>query len=219
MFAMRQFHQVLIFTALLASGWLPLRPAGQEQTPEVAILSPQPGQALQGTVAISAQTSLRDLRRAELSFTYHGDTSGAWFLIWEEEGRQFGKTTLAEWDTTTLTDGDYTLRLLLTRQDGSQAEARVENLRVRNYTPIETETPSPAPTGGVLPAVAATSTPLPGPTATLARPSLTPLPTNPAQLSPQQVGASLARGATWALAGFAALGLYALLRSLLASRR
>jgi len=48
---------------------------------------------------------------------------------------------LAVWDTTMIADGDYRLRVMVTLNDGSPVETIVSNLRVRNYTPLETSLP------------------------------------------------------------------------------
>lgn len=178
----------------------------------VAILSPSRGQALQGSVPIVANTAVDGFKSAELTFSYARNPTNTWFFIAEmtetaSEGR------IADWDTTTLTDGNYTLRLVITVQDGSTITATVPGLRIRNYTPIETAT-------STLPAPSATSAPgdTPVPTATLVpSPSpipltSTPLPPNPAQVSPHELSVSLAQGVLAAVTFFAVFGLVLVLR-------
>lgn len=181
-------------------------------TPEpVAILSPLPNQAIQGIVPIHIRMDIQDAQEAELSFSYTGDRTGTWFLISQVSAPVEGK--LAEWDTTTLTDGNYTLRLIVLRQDGSQLVALAANLRVRNYTPVETDTPTPTPT----PAPGETPVPTPTPTSspTPIHPTPTPLPPNPLQLSFQDFTSGVWKGAVGAVAFFALLGFYASMRRIL----
>ena len=177
-------------------------------TPEgAAILSPTQGQPLQGSVPIVGNTSLEGFKSAELTFSYSNDPTNTWFLIANtEETTSAGK--IADWDTTTLTDGNYTLRLTITKQDGSQAVVVVPGLRIRNYSPIETATPTP-------PLPSATSAPgdTPVPTATsLPSPTLipltsTPLPSNPVALSPLEVGMSISQGILAVFVAFAVFGI------------
>src|SRR4030042_555849 len=109
--------------------------------PDVVIVDPQPGQALQGVVAIMGRTSLSGFRSAEILFGYSNDPSQTWFFI-AESTTPVDAGLLAEWDTSTLTDGNYTLRLVVNRTDGSRVVVIVPGLRVRNYSPVETSTRS-----------------------------------------------------------------------------
>ena len=87
---------------------------------------------------IIVNTTLEGFQSAELDFGYLNDPTQTWFLITlSSEPLSGGKIT--EWDTTTITDGNYTLRLVVTQQDGNQVVATSEGIRVRNYSMIETE--------------------------------------------------------------------------------
>ncbi|MBK8419669.1 MAG: hypothetical protein IPL17_12695 [Anaerolineales bacterium] len=46
------------------------------------------------------------------------------------------------WDTTLLTDGDYTLRLRVYFQDGASQDILIQDLKLRNDVPLPTETPT-----------------------------------------------------------------------------
>ena len=48
---------------------------------QVVILSPQTGQALQGTIIIIGENKLEDALRIELSFSYAENSRDTWFLI------------------------------------------------------------------------------------------------------------------------------------------
>ena len=65
---------------------------------------------------------------------------GNWFLIqYSYEPVENG--TLAVWDTSTIADGNYHLRIKVLLTDGRTRETIVSQLRVRNYTAVETSTP------------------------------------------------------------------------------
>jgi len=186
----------------VASPTLP-RPEG---TAELLIRSPLPGQALQGSLNITGSNAVAGFASAEVSFAYAGDQMGTWFLI-GEASQPIQDGTLAQWDTSSITDGDYDLRLRVKREDGSHLDVVVSGLRVRNYTPVETDTPTP---------VTPTATPMPGElpvTATLtpvSLPSATPLPTNPAVITSQDIALGLGKGALAVIALFALMGVYRL---------
>ncbi|MBN2149381.1 MAG: hypothetical protein JW726_18480 [Anaerolineales bacterium] len=209
---------LLLAATLIALGVLtPLHPAFAQNSPfQVTITSPVPGQALQGAVPIYGSSNQPRFQNAELSFGYAIDTTDTWFLI-QRSPSPVIEGILAQWDTTTITDGNYNLKLTVNLTNGEKVEYIVEGLRVRNYTPIETDTPTPIP---------ASETPLPGsllqasPTDTLV-PSLTPvpssptpLPTNPAEISEQQLSASIGAGVAAAAGALLLIGIYSTIHHL-----
>jgi hypothetical protein len=192
----------------LVSTSISFAPAAEET---IVISAPLPGDALQGVVTISGQMADSDFASAELSFAYSSQKlPKTWFPI--QSFTQPGLAgKLASWDTSTITDGVYDLRLVVTLNDGTQKETVVPALRVRNYTPIETRTPSPTavrietltqPSQTVTP----TQTPIPA--------TGTPLPTNPAGLHPTEFNISLLQGGAVALGLFALGGIYLGLKAL-----
>ncbi|MGE5224376.1 MAG: hypothetical protein ACM3PY_18210 [Omnitrophica WOR_2 bacterium] len=210
----RFFSFVLLLGMLLLSG---NTARAKQATPSpVSILSPQPGQALQGNVAIIANTAVPDFQSAELSFAYKDNPTKTWFFI-TQSNQPVTAGQLAEWDTSALTDGDYTLRLVVTKKDGSQLVAAVSGLRVRNYTPVETNTPAPpapavTPVAGSMPEPVATATLLPSPS--LAPVTPTPLPPNPAQVNSSDMILSILQGVLVVVAVFSVAGLYIAFRQL-----
>jgi len=178
-------------------------PARAQVDPEPGITSPLAGDVLQGTVAISGTSSLDGFAAYELSFSYFGDTSGTWFKI-AAAIQPVSNDILTSWDTSALTDGNYNIRLRIFLGDGSTREFIVENVRVRNYSSIETPTPSPTP-------VQATPSATITPTSTL-YPTPTQLPTNPAVLTTKDVTLSVGYGGGIALVGLIILGIYAWIR-------
>ena len=166
------------------------------ETPEIT--SPLPGQALQGVVVVNGHTALKNFQSTEVSYSY---TSGSsWFLISQsrnavEDGR------LAVWDTTTITDGDYKLRVQVFLSSGSMVE-KIIQVRVRNYSLVETATVEP--TSEIISARPTTTA---SPTAVL-RPTPTDLAPNPAIVSRADLAGSTRLGAVLAVLVLAGLGLY-----------
>ena len=141
-----------------------------------------------------------------------------WFLI-QEGTAPILDGVLAVWDTTTITDGEYTLRLLVTLNDGAQVETKINAVRVRNYSPIETDTPTPIPPLVTLVPAISTATPTHSFTleATLTPHPITPtpLPTNPAVITSLQMAQTLGKGAVISIGLLALIGAYLGLRSIL----
>lgn len=181
---------------------------------QAIIISPEPGQALQGTILIIGEVYLEDVRKIELSFSYAENPRHTWFLIEEIENNISQQVNL-EWDTNALTDGQYTLRMVVTTSE-EQFSTFVPGLRVRNYSVIETSTPhptaTPAPEDTLSPTVTPTMTITPIP------PTATPLPPNPAQINSRDIGLSIGKGAAVAVGLFAVFGLYTFVRNRSRSR-
>jgi len=214
---MRFLPLLVLFSFLLL---VPARDnAAQESDPtedvdQVAITSPTEGQALQGTISVTGHTSVKGFLHAELSFAYTQDLTDTWFLIYEsDEPVSIGELT--QWDTSTITDGEYNMRLVVTMEDGNHITAQATNLRVRNYTPIETNKPESTVTHSPGDTLVPTITPTP--TDTPLPPTATPLPPNPAQITPQDILVTIGIGILLAFIFFALMGLYQLFRS--ATRR
>jgi hypothetical protein len=184
------------------------------------IESPVAGQAIQGSVVILGSTGQDGFYSYELDFSYTQDPTQVWFLI-QESTTPILDGILAVWDTTTITDGEYTLRLLVTHNDGTHTEDLVENLRVRNYTFMETSTPTPIPPTSLpnQPAISPTPAPSSTPTPTSQPPTPTALPTNPVEITPSQVVITYRNGAAFALGCFALLGIYLGIRTMHRNRK
>ncbi|GAB4424026.1 MAG: hypothetical protein Kow002_13580 [Anaerolineales bacterium] len=170
------------------------------QAAEPVITSPQTGQFVQGIVEIFGTNSLPGFRSSELAFAYTKNLT-TWFLI-SESILETQNGLLATWDTNTLTDGDYTLRLRVTLADGSVQDIFLENVRVRNYTSLPTATPLPStptlslPVPTLIPAAVTSTYPVP-----------TPFPTNPISVSSRTIYINLGKGALLTLGLFLLFGL------------
>jgi len=178
-----------------------VKPVAAQAVP--VIVSPQKGEVIQGVVTIRGSSNETGFLSSEVDFSYSGDTTGTWFLI-AHGSQPVNSDILATWDTTTITDGNYNLRLRINLNDGTYLDAIVPDLRVRNYTPVET--PTPAPTA-IQPTLTPTETLTPTPF-----PSPTPFPANPAVLTSTDISNSLAYGGLGALMILFVLGIYLWLR-------
>ena len=210
---MRSLLDWFVLFSLLYTGL----PSAQVSTPNVAIRSPEGGEAVQGTVQVSGNANPAGFVRYELAFSYNGDTTGTWFLIAEGTEPVRG-AALAEWSTFAITDGVYDLRLAVELENGSTLEHIVEGVRVRNYSLVETSTPPPPATLTRTPTPDLTALFTPSPTLTETPPptpaaTATPLPPNPAEFRPGAIPQTALRGAAGALAIFILLGIYTSIRS------
>jgi len=189
--------KLLTLGLILLCVGLPSLAAAQNAAPVIA--APAEGDALQGSVSVTGTSQVEGFASSELAFAYHDDPTGSWFLI-AVSSQPVTDGSLGTWDTTSISDGTYDLRLRVVLADGNSLQAIVRNLRVRNYTPVETPTPTAViPEATPLPTVTPTPTPFPTPTV---------MPTNPAVLSTGAVATSLGLGGLVALVLFAILGIY-----------
>jgi len=174
----------------------------------VWISAPANSEAVQGVVNIIGSSVATGFESANLSFAYSDNPTDTWFLIAAlEDPVEAG--FLAVWDTSTITDGEYTLRLQVFLADGTLLENDVSDVRVRNYTPIETAGPPPAAVASaqnLAPTQAASPRPV--------NQASTPLPANPLEVTTSQLEGSLLQGALAALIAFAGIGIYIALRAI-----
>lgn len=174
-----------------------------QDSPPIAITSPASGEVLRGEITIIGTMDVPNFASAQLDFKYasdDGDTlrsnSGqGWFPL-AALSQPALDSPLYLWNTASITDGDYILRLRVTLTDGTFHEATVP-ITIQNDAPILTPTPvvtsTPASIGVQIPTpflLAASPTPTEVP-----RPTPTPLPPNPASLTQSTILTSLGRGA------------------------
>jgi hypothetical protein len=194
-----------LITGLLLAGLAPLL---------ASITTPSPGAVLRGPVNItgSSQVETGGFSSSEVAFAFANDPTGTWFVIATSD-QPVEEGTLATWDTTAITDGDYALRLRVYLQDGTTLDVTVTDLHVRNDLPLPTATPPveaqdlptfepslPAPTLDPVPV-----------TPTYAAPA--PLPVNPVVLTDGSVRSTFVRGAVFAVMAILLIGLFLRFRS------
>ncbi len=186
------------------SGWF----SPNNQLDLVRILSPRNGDVLQGNVVISGTVTGVGLQYADISFQYQDTSSSEWFLI-ERINEAMIDDSMINWETSSVADGNYRLRILAQYSDGHQLEAISQNLRIRNYTTIETvvETPSGSL---VTPAqLSETSAIFLSPTAIA---TATDLPKNELSLTLGDIGKSALNGAITGVLLLIVLGLWLIIR-------
>lgn len=132
-------HLLLIISFIfdLSIGWF----SPKNQLDLVRILSPQKDEVLQGKIDIVGTATGIGFQYAEISFRFHNSESGTWFLI-SQIGEPKNDELLASWDTSMIVDGNYQLKIQAYYEDGHTIESIIGNLRIRNYSAIETVTPT-----------------------------------------------------------------------------
>ncbi len=167
--------------------------------PSTIITAPTAGQILQGQVSITGATDMANFASAELDFAYASDSTGSWFLI-QTFSQPVANSALAIWDTTSISDGDYILRLRVTLEDGSSQDATVK-ITVQNQAPLPTATSTITQAVTFTPAfMPQPSTPVvvivsPTPTSPPIFSTPTALPSNPVEVQTNEIYAGIQRGA------------------------
>jgi hypothetical protein len=195
---------LLPFTLLLIAAQDPALPA---------ITSPAAEEVLRGQVTITGSTDIPGFIFAQLEFAYTPNPTDTWFII-QTFSQPAAESTLAVWDSTFISDGNYILRLRVTLEDGTFQEVTVpvtvmNDVALATPTSVPTSTAEPeiavqVPTPFLL-AASATPTDLPRPTP----PSFPP---NPASLGQNEIYGSLGRGALVMVGLFVFAGLVIRLR-------
>jgi hypothetical protein len=177
-----------------------------QDSPPIAITSPAPEEVLHGQVTITGRVDIVNFTSVQLEFAYASNPTNTWFTI-QTFSQPIVDPALAVWDTTSITDGDYVLRLRANFEDGSSQEATVP-IKIGNDslpTPTAEPTSTPEEDAALIPTpflLAASPTPTEVP-----RPTPTALLPNPASLEGNQIYTSLGRGALVILGLFALAGL------------
>lgn len=173
-----------LFLSFLLTGWFSVL---QQAAIGPRLDQPLPGQALQGVVSLAGSTALEGFAAAQIEFRYENDPAQTWFLI-QDQIPAVESGVLASWDTTTISDGIYHLRLRVTKSDGSETAYEVAGVRVRNYTLIETDTPAAAANATLAPSA------MPTATAVSVSHTPTPQPPNPASVTNGDLRSSVTFG-------------------------
>ena len=163
------------------------------QTTNISIASPVSGDTLRGQVNIVGSMDIPNFASAELAFSYASNPADSWFTI-QTFSLPVKDPSIATWDTTVLTDGDYILHLRVFLQDGSSQDVVVSGLKIRNDVPLPVETPTAtlAPQFVVPPLTTSTVQPA---TAFPTFPSPTSFPANPASVTSPSIYSNFLRGA------------------------
>lgn len=147
----RLISQVLAVVAALvgaAALLIPIAPAlaaPLRQGAVAVINSPASGATVAGAVQVSGSASHPEFDRYELYYTVEPGEN--WVFIGEPGRQPVDNGFLGTWNTGSLPDGNYSLRLRVVRRDGNYDEGYSRNIVVANTTP-PTPTPEPTATPG-----------------------------------------------------------------------
>lgn len=169
---LKKILQLLVILSLLSLAMLASLPAAAAGADRFAfqavaqITSPQPFANVRGNVSITGTAVHPEFQRYELYYTIEPGEN--WIFIGEAHTNQVQGGLLGSWDTASLPDGSYSLRLRVVRLDGNYDEAIQRNIVVANAAPPPTPTPLPTPTlpGALPPPVSGEPTAAPPPEAT-----------------------------------------------------
>jgi hypothetical protein len=154
------------------------------QPPPAQISSPAENAVIRGTVPIIGTAVDPDFWKYEVHFAPDPNPQDQWTIIGSIHEQQVVDGLLETWNTTTVPDGIYTLRLRVVNRTSNYREFFVKGLMVANAEPTETPAPTatalptPTITPAATPTFAIPTSPLAQPTATptLARPTRSALP-------------------------------------------
>ena len=182
-------------------------PVGAQALATATIDSPGIEEVLKGVVSIRGTADAAAFSYAEVAFTYASELPETWFRISEIQ-QPIRDFELASWDTTSVTDGEYKLRLQVVTTEGAHQESIVP-VQVRNYTTAPAVMPTPSPTRAPVVQVESPIIMVPSATATREHPRTpTPLPPNRVALTTTRViRRILAIGVLSVIATFAAAAL------------
>jgi hypothetical protein len=165
--------------------WVLLILSPQYQGDSIRIVYPRVGDSVQGIVEISGTLATSSFNYAEVFFAYAAVDNLNWFMIGRID-QPVSSGLIARWDTTTITDGVYQLKLRVHNRDESVEELIINPVIVRNYSIIPTNTPVAEVTSSIKVATTANTTE--------DIQYATPLPENPASTSSTSLNRSVTAG-------------------------
>lgn len=108
---------------------------------DIQILTPEPNAGVKGRVVITGYIKTITYTGYDLDFADESNPVPGWYPI-ASETKIADDGTLGIWDTSTISDGIYSIRLTVYFKDGTTGSAVAQGIRVRNYSPMETMTPA-----------------------------------------------------------------------------
>lgn len=118
-------------------------PPRQEGQDTAIITQPGAGAVVQGVVPIIGTATHPEFSFYVIEFS--PDPGDQWQFIGDGQ-TQVTNGQLSVWDTATVPDGTYAIRLRVVRIDGNYSEAPIQQVVVSNSQPIPTDTPEAPPT-------------------------------------------------------------------------
>jgi hypothetical protein len=137
-------------------------PATAQDTNSSKITAPKDGDSLFGLVNILGTASNPNMQRYTLQFDFQESQPEQWFPIAGPITQQVKDGVLGQWNTTSVPDGRYQIRLRVVLRDGTVLEDKVQNLHVSNKQPTALPTVLPTTTNPTTtnPTAGPSSTPL-----------------------------------------------------------
>jgi hypothetical protein len=135
----------LAFAFAVATAPAQAAPAAQEARP--VIVQPGPDAAVRDVVQIIGTAVHPQFQRYELYYAPSPVPSDqSWTFIGDAHNNQQPLGLLGTWDSRSVPDGAYVLRVRVVRQDGNYVDSDARRVIVANTRPPETPTPNPADT-------------------------------------------------------------------------
>ena len=161
---MKSFRAIFITSliGLLLSGlstWQAAAAPSKQQADLAFISFPGDNEVVRGVISITGSAAHPAFDRFQVSYAKEPISgNNAWVTVGIERQDPVINGELAIWNTTTVPDGSYSLRLRVIRRDGNYSEIETKQVVVANAAPTETPTPEgPQET----PTATITPTPLP----------------------------------------------------------
>jgi hypothetical protein len=173
-------------------------------TPGLYITFPKSSSNVSGIVEIRGSVPVMNFASAEVAYAYADAGETNWFLIAKLD-HAVQDDILGSWDTTTITDGTYQLRLSVKLTNGDVNEIVIKEIHVANYTHSS---------GTALPGLlTATMNELPKEATTAPGLQPTRIPGNPASMNSGQIKISIALGVIVSVLLLALLAIYNAVRN------
>ena len=126
------------------SAFVPLPPTSTPRPTSVFILSPIPGNVVAGNVQVIGSASHPQFLQYQLEYGPDPNPNNLWFQITGAVQSPVSNGLLGIWNTTTINDSLYQLRLRVFLRDGSNwGNVSVNNIRVQNQAPTAVPTNTP----------------------------------------------------------------------------
>lgn len=148
--------------------------SNSQATTNPTISNPGEGEVVEGIVEIRGNVPANNFASAKLSYAYAGENVEDWFLIANIDAPKQDEV-LGVWDTTTITDGTYQIRLRVRTASGEKQDVLLTGIQVANYSRSDKLADDPTTT---TPETFFTQVPMPS-----IEPSPTSLPANPATIT------------------------------------
>ena len=127
-----RFNSFWMLLILLTKFWF----SGFPQLDLVRFQFPSDGEVIKGNVQIIGSITGENLQYADISFSYQNSETDTWFLIASVD-TTITDDVIAAWDTSTIADGFYQLRIQAHYDNGDVQDSLVKDIQVRNYSAVD----------------------------------------------------------------------------------